>query len=219
MSEEKYNATRIKELVENASSIAIVPSEVAGTDSLSAAAGLYYALTQKDKDVSLVYISEIPEECKKIINSGQITDDIYSRKLTISIDYSDTPASKLAYSNEHNVLKLVLSPISKDFDTSKVKTEIQGHDFDLIFVLGAQSPEDLGTVGSELRDSFIRAKIVNLDNTNFNTQHGDVNVIDTMAPNLSAVVFNLLSMLGILPDPKAAKALLLGMSYREPSIG
>jgi nanoRNase/pAp phosphatase (c-di-AMP/oligoRNAs hydrolase) len=217
MNEEKYNATRIKELLENATSIAIVPSEVSGADALSAAAGLYYSLSQQDKDVSLVYIADVPEICKNIITTGQITDDIYSRKLNISIDYSDTPASKLAYSNEHNILKLVLSPISKEFDTSKIKTEIKGHDFDLIFVLGAQSPEDLGTVGSELRDTFIKAKIVNLDNTNLNTQHGDVNIVDTLAPNLSAIVFKLLSMLGILPDAKASKALLLGMSYREPS--
>ncbi|HOM78152.1 hypothetical protein KBG31_00365 [Patescibacteria group bacterium] len=218
MVEEKYNISKIKELIENASSIAIVPSEVAGTDSLSAAAGLYYALNQKEKEVALVYISDIPEECKKIINPGQLTDDIYSRKLSISIDYSDTPASKLAYSNENNILRLVLSPIAKEFDTSKVKIEIQGHNFDLIFVIGAQTPEDLGNVGNELRDSFIKAKVVNLDNTNFNTQHGDVNVIDTLAPSLSAVVFNMLSLLGILPDPKAAKALLLGMSYREPAV-
>jgi nanoRNase/pAp phosphatase (c-di-AMP/oligoRNAs hydrolase) len=217
MNDEKYNISRIKELLDNASSIAIIPSEIAGTDALSAAAGFYYSLLQLEKDVSLVYIADLPEACKGIIGTGQITDDIYSRKLNISIDYSDTPASKLAYSNENNILKLVLSPISKDFDTSKIKTEIKGHDFDLIFVLGAQSPEDLGTVGSELRDAFIRAKIVNLDNTNLNIQHGDVNVIDTLAPNLSAIVFKLLSMLGILPDAKAAKALLLGMSYREPS--
>ena len=215
MNKEIYNSSRIKELIDNASSIAIIPSEIAKADALSAAVGLYYTLLQQDKNVSLVYVGEVPEECKNIVNASQITGDIYSRQLTISIDYSDTPASKLAYSNENNILKLVLSPVAKEFDTSKVKTEIQGHDFDLILTLGAQAPEDLGVVGSELRDSFIKAKIVNIDNTNLNTQHGDVNVIDTLAPNLSAVVFNLLSLLGMLPDAKSAKALLVGMTYRD----
>lgn len=214
--EEKYYAKRVGELIESSSSIAVIPSEIAKADSLLAGAGLYYALTQKEKDVSLVYMGQIPEEYQKVIGPSQITNDVYSRKLSISIDYSDTPASKLAYSNENNVLKLVLSPVSKDFDLTKIKTEIQGHNFDLIFTLGAQSPDDLGVVGSELHDSFTKAKVINIDNTNMNTQHGDINVVDTSAPNLSAMVFNLLSLSGILPDTKSAKALLLGMTYREP---
>jgi len=213
--EEKYHANRIKELIDDSSSIAVIPSEIAKADSLLAGAGLYYALTQREKDVSLVYMGQIPDEYQKVIEPGQVTNDVYSRKLSISIDYSDTPASKLAYSNENNVLKLILSPVSKDFDLTKIKTEIQGHDFDLIFTLGAQSPEDLGVVGSELHDSFAKAKIVNIDNTNMNTQYGSINVVDTSASNLSTIVFNLLSLSGILPDTKSAKALLLGMTYRE----
>ena len=216
MNDQIYETQRIKELLNSAKNIAIMPSQVAGVDAFCAGAGLYYSLLQMDKQASLVYLGTVPEECGHIVNSDQLTDDIFSRKLVISIDYSDTPASKLAYSNENNILQLVLSPVSKDFDSSKVKTKIQGYNFDLVLMVGVQSPEDLGQVHRELRDDLNMSKVVNIDNTNLNTRHGYINLIDTTASNLSSVVFKLLSKMEIVPDTKAAKALLIGMTYRDP---
>ncbi|MBD3366024.1 hypothetical protein GF360_01635 [candidate division WWE3 bacterium] len=216
MNTQEIDTGKVKNLIENAQTIAVVPSEVAGADSFSAAAGLYYTLQAAGKDVSLVYIGNIPAEAKGLIDAEKLTKDIYARQLSISIDYSDTPASKLAYSNEDNVLKLVLSPISKDFDRSKIKTRIEGNDFDLILVLGVQSPDDLGIVYKELQDDFAGADVVNIDNTSMNLLHGDVNFIDTTAANLSELVFKLLSKVGLVPNGRAAKALLVGMTYREP---
>jgi nanoRNase/pAp phosphatase (c-di-AMP/oligoRNAs hydrolase) len=216
MSDQIYNEKRIKELLDSSDTIAVAPSEIGGADSFSAAAGLYLALRNLGKNVSFIYIGNVPDECIGLLSEDQIVSDIYSRKLEIAIDYSGTPASKLAYSNEDNILKLVLSPVARDFDHSKIKTEIKGHDFDLVFTLGVQHPEDLGGVSKELKDEFFKAKIVNLDNTAMNTKHGDINVIDAFASNLSELVFKLFSNLGIVPDGKAARALLVGMSYREP---
>jgi len=214
---QNYNVDKLKEVLERAKSIAIVPSEVAGADSFSAAVGLYHALkAEEGKEISLVYVAKIPEEAKNLIKVEDITEDIFSRKLSISIDYSDTPASKLSYYNEENVLKLVLSPVSKDFDRSKIKTTVEGYNFDLVMVLGVQTPEDLGIVYKELREDFSNATIVNLDNTGLNLNHGSINVVDKSASNLSELVFKLLSQVGIVPNGKAAKALLVGMTYREP---
>ncbi len=216
MDEQNNAAEEVRQLIENAKNIAIVPSEVAGADSFTAAVGLYHTLKSQEKDVSLVYIGKIPEEAQNIIDRVDLTDDIYSRQLTISIDYSDTPASKLAYSNEDHVLHLVLAPISKDFDRSRIKTKIQGHNFDLIFSVGVQSPSDLGLVYQELQDTFAAAEIINLDNTKMNTRHGSVNIIDNSASSLSEAVFKLFSRIGMVPSGKGAKALLVGMTYREP---
>jgi len=215
--EQNHSVEKLKEVIKEAKSIAIVPSEVAGADAFSAAVGLYHALkTEKGKEVSLIYVAKTPEEAKNLIEIEDITKDIFSRKLSISIDYSDTPASKLSYSNEENVLKLVLGPVSKDFDRSKIKTTVEGHSFDLVIVLGVQTPEDLGIVYRELREDFSNATIVNLDNTGLNLNHGGINVIDKSASNLSELIFKLLSQIGIVPNGKSAKALLVGMTYREP---
>ena len=207
---------RIKELIENARSIAIMPSEVSGADAFSAAVGLYHTLKALEKNVNLVYVGEIPQETKRIINREEITKDIYSRQLKILIDYSDTPASKLSYANNDHVLELVLAPVSKEFDRSKIRTQIQGQNYDLIITLGVQTPSDLGLVYTEMHETFDSATVVNLDNTKLNTKYGDLNLVNTQASNLSEVVFNLLSKIETAPNGKAAKALLVGMSYREP---
>jgi len=212
----KNGIEKIKELIDKAENIAIVPSEVAGADSFSAAAGLYHTFKFEEKNVSLVYVGDVPNEAKGLVESEELTQDIYSRQLKISIDYSDTPASKLSYSNDNNVLQLILAPISKDFDRTRIKTNIQGYNFDLIFALGVQNPTDLGIVYKELHEDFANADIVNIDNTGLNAKHGSINVIDTSSSNLSEVVFKLLSRLGIVPKGKAARALLVGMTYREP---
>lgn len=218
MTNHNYNGEKIRELIDNAQNIAVIPSEVAGADSFCAAAGLYHALDSQEKNASLVYVAKIPEEAQNVIDPEKLTEDIYTRKLTIDIDYSDTPASKLAYSNEGNTLKLVLSPISQDFDRSRIRTNIEGYKFDLIFVMGVQTPEDLGQVYRELREEFSNATLVNLDNTGMNMNHGSINIVDRSASNLSEVVFKLLSAVGIVPDAKAAKALLTGMTYRAPKM-
>ncbi len=211
-----YNVERIKELLRSADTIAIMPSEVSGPDSYSAAAGLYHSLISSDKNATFIYKGETPAECKGLIDPDQIAKDIYSRKMEISIDYTGTPASKLAYSNEGTVLKLVLSPVSRDFDRSRIKTDIKGYDFDLIFALGAQRSDDFMNKDRDLKDEFTKARVVNLDNTDMNNRFGDINIIDTKASNLSEIVFKLLSYILMVPNGRAAKALLVGMSYREP---
>lgn len=218
MQDRTNDIERIKELIDRAQNIAILPSEVAGADSFAAAAGLYHALKAEEKNVSFVYVGRTPKEAFGIIEPEEIEEDIYARQLHISIDYSDTPASKLSYSNEGNILKLVLSPISKDFDRTRIKTDIRGYDFDLVIVLGVQKPEDLGIVYRELREDLSNSSIINIDNTQMNIKHGDVNVIDNTSKNLSELVFKLLSKIGLVPNGKAARALLVGMTYREPQV-
>ncbi len=209
-----YQEEKVRELLDSAHSIAIVPSPLARVDSFSASVGLFHALRQMEKDVSLLYVADIPDQCADIIDPSLVTSEVGVRQLVISIDYSDSPASKLAYSNDDGVLRLVLSPVSADFDLDKVKTSLVGHQFDLIIVVGAQSLDDLGAVYASLRDSFDTASVINLDIRASNTRFGQINIIDTQAVTLSAVVFKLLSSQNIVPDTSSAKALLLGLTYR-----
>jgi nanoRNase/pAp phosphatase (c-di-AMP/oligoRNAs hydrolase) len=210
------NINQISEFLQNSKDVAIIPSKISGADAFSAGVGLYYMLLSMGKQVSLVYPGKIPEVCKDLIAPEDVTSDTSYRKLLISVNYSNTPASKVQYSTDEGILKLVISPISKNFDQSKVKAGIEGFDFDLAFILGAQSTKDLGNTYTNLREEFKRAKVINIDNTNMNLKYGSVNLVDPKADNLSILIFKLASNLGSVPDAKAAKALLVGMTYREP---
>ena len=216
--EKDIDYNQIKGLINNAKDIAIIPSKVSEADAFSAGVGLYHMLSARGKSVSFVYPGSIPEVCKDLMEEEDIEIDTKDRKLMVSIDYSDTPAAKVQYSTEDNILRLVVSPVPKDFDSSRVRAGIVGFDFDVVFVLGAQRLEDLGKTLENIREELGKSTVINIDNTGMNTGFGNVNLVDVTANNLSVLVFKLISRLGLVPDVKSAKALLVGMTYREPKV-
>ncbi|MFA6981880.1 MAG: hypothetical protein WC243_02575 [Patescibacteria group bacterium] len=214
---QKYD--EIANLIEGAKHIAIVPSKISGTDAFSAAVGMYYMLLDKDKHVSFIYPGKLPELFQdfKLLDPSQIKSDTSNRSLMVSIDYSETPAASVRYSNDDNVLHLEISPIAKDFDLNRVKASVAGFDFDLAITFGLQNLEDLGYIYKNLEKEFSAAKIINIDNTGMNSKFGRINLIDPTKDNLSLLMFDLASGLGMTPDVRSAKALLIGMTYREPA--
>lgn len=208
---------KIKELIENAKNIAIMPSKVANVDAFAAAVGLYYSLKASEKHVSLIYQGKKPVECAEIIPDDEITGDVSQRELVVSLDYSNTNASKVHYypDSDHDILYITVSPVTKDFDLSRIKAEIKGFNFDLIITIGAQSLEDYGQFFKELEEEFVKSTIINIDNTGFNLKYGTVNVIDTMQSSLSLMTLTNAIEWKYLPDSKAAKAFLTGITHRK----
>ena len=204
------------DLLGNSHKIAIIPSKVSGADAFCAGVGLYHMLKEKEgKSVFFIYQGKIPNECVNLIKKEEITYNIFQRELMVSIDYSETPAASAHYSTENDVLYIKIGPVSKNFNLSKVKTELSGFDFDTIITLGVQELDDLGQTYKELSDEFSRAKIINLDNTVHNTNFGAINLIDPTVNDLSSLVFSKAFAWGLTPNSKAAKALLTGITYRE----
>lgn len=213
---ESYNTTQLLELLDKTKTVGIFPSKIAGVDAFSAAVGLYYILQETGKEVSLVYQGKFPDGCDSLIKREEVKTNVKDRTLSVSIDYADSPAGKVHYTTEDDTLTLHLSPVQKDFDLSKVKASITGYDYDLVFTVGVSELSDLGQVYDELKEDFDKSKIVNIDNTDRNTKYGYLNFVDAMAHSLSNLVFNLAYKCEFIPNEKAAKALLNGMSYYQP---
>lgn len=204
------------DLLGNSHKIAVIPSKVSGVDAFCAGVGLFYMLKEMDgKKVSFIYQGKIPDEGANLIKKEEITYNIFQRELVVSIDYSETPAASAHYSTENDILYIKISPVSKNFNRSKVKTELSGFDFDTIITLGVQELEDLGQTYNELSDEFSKAKIINLDNTAQNTNFGAINLVDTAVNDLSSLVFSKAFAWGLIPNSKAARALLTGITSRE----
>lgn len=210
---------KIKELIENATHIAVVPSKVYGTNAFCAAVGLYHMLLDKQKEVYFIHVGKVPEIANDLIKGEDITSNVSQRELLVNIDYSNTPAAKVHYSTENDVLHLIVSPVPKDYDKdARVTSKITGFDFDLILTVGVQEMEDLGQTYRELEKEFNSSKVVNLDNTNKNQKFGIINVVDTSADTLSLLVLKKTSEWGLVLNTKAAKALLTGMTYKDAKI-
>jgi len=216
MEDYKNGSKKVVELIEKAQKIAIVPSKVSGPDAFCAGVGLYYMLKEKEKNVSLVYTGRVPEGFEDLIKEEEITSDIFERNLVVSIDYSQTPAAKVHYSTENDVLSLKIGPVDKNFRLDRVRSEIKGFEFDLVFTIGASELEDFGQVYHELESEFQRAKIVNIDNTDYNSRFGSVSILDTLSDSLSLLVLQESVLWGLKVGKKAGKALLAGITHREP---
>ena len=206
-------------LIQEAKSVAIIPSKVAGADSFCAAAGLYFMLLEKNKDVYFIYPGKVPEVAENILDKTRIVSDIGQRELIIKVDYSNTPAAQAHYATDNDTLEIRLGPVSKEFELSRVKAQLTGVDFDLIIVIGAQEVTDLGSVYEKMKEDFSQVKVLNIDNTRHNQNFGTENVIDVNAYTLSTLIFSKASEWDLVPGEKAAKALLTGMTYRNGNLG
>lgn len=215
MSDYNNSQNRIKELIKSAKNIAIIPNKVAGVDAFSAGVGLYKMLKDEGKNVSFIYPGSVPEEAKQLIGDSEITKDIGVRKLMVSIDYSESNASKVYYYTENDTLYFTISPVKKDFDLSKIKSQIKGYDFDLVISIGAQVLEDFGSVSQELKESYNNTNIINIDNTEMNRRFGNINVIDNTKNSLSLLLLNIAPFWGLNIGSSAAKAFLTGISHRS----
>lgn len=220
-----YDKRQVVNLINEARDIAVIPSKTARGNSFCAAAGLFYMIKQKfedddasnDKNIRFVYSGKVPDDCVGVMDEADISADLDSRYLLVSIDYSNTPAAKAQYSHSDDTLYLKLGPVPRDFETNRVRSRVTGFDFDLIIVVGAQELEDLGPIYNNLRSEIDNAKIINMDNTNNNRRFGVVNVIDTYAENLSMLIMKEAVNLEMSLNAKAAKALLSGITSQVPS--
>lgn len=216
MTQEGKQKDKIAVLIEEANKIAVIPSKVSKMDAFGAGVALYYMLRDIEKDASFVYPGRVLEKGKELIDEEHITQDIGKRSLLVSIDYSNTDASKVNYTTEDDILYLNISPVPPDFEkNTKVRSSVVGFDFDLIFVLGAQSMDDLGSVFSNLDPNSRTSKIINLDNTEMNERFGFVNIVDNKINSVSQLLMEKVKDWELTISEKAAKALLEGIIASE----
>mgnify|MGYP001295977276 FL=1 len=214
MNSEVDKTNRIFELLKEAKEIAILPSQVSSIDAFSAAVGMYHALKEEGKNVCIIYPGSIPEEFGSV-EGIDIKPGSSQRELVVSVDYSNTNASKVSYSTEDDILRFSISAIDKDFDLSRVRAEIKGLNFDLIITIGAQSREDLGKSLEEIGGVFGGADVLNIDNSERNQRFGSINVVEPEFESISLLVMNMLIRWGLTVSSKTAEALLKGISKRK----
>lgn len=203
---------RFKELIDQHNNIAIVFNKSANSDSFSAGCGLYESLKVLDKKVSIIYAGNIPEGCEDTIEKSAILKNVAERELHVSIDYSQTPAARVHYSTENDVLHLKVKPIDKNFNLDRVTSKIIGFNFDLVIALGIRDLEDIGNVYTELKDSFLMSKIINISNSELSNNFGSVNLIDNKKDSLCNLALQILSKTDLPVTNKVAQCFLKGIT-------
>lgn len=227
---EQYDKQHLNKLIQDSQRIAILPAKTNGADSFAAGVGLYFMLKQlaeeynenqdnsNKKEVRLVYFGKHPEETSQIIKPEEVSDNISERELRIEVDYTNTPASNVSWTTDNDILVLKMGPVPQDFSLDRIRAGVVGFNFDLIIIIGAQNIQDLGTIYTNLEKELQNAYKINIDNNSNNKRYGVVNIIDPSAQTLSELIFKFAIDLKLVPNTKAAKALLKGITYREEKL-
>lgn len=204
--------TKIKDIIFNARKVAIVPSVSDGIDSFAGALGIYKMLSERGKEVTILYPNSVPEDFAGLTEGVKVNNSIGDRSLVVSIDYSGTEATKVNYTTENDVLFFYLNPVERDFDLSKVKAKVTGPDFDLFITLGVQDMADLGDFRSQLEAEMAKSKVFNIDNSSANSRFGSLYFVDSSMPKLSLLLLNKAPKWDLVIGTETAKALMTGFS-------
>ncbi|MBI4091219.1 hypothetical protein HY419_00540 [candidate division WWE3 bacterium] len=206
---------QVTDLIKEAGKIAIVPSRASGMDGLCAAVGLFRTLKSSGKETALIYPFQIPYDAGDLISKSEIAEVRGSRDLVIGIDYGGTPIEKVNYQIEGSIFKLILHPVSRDFDTKRINFSTSGFNFDLIFSIGAQKLEDHEALFREYGDEIKKSMVINIDNSGRNENYGTMNVVEPENDSLSLLVLHKLTVWNYRIDKEAAKSLLTGISLKK----
>lgn len=210
----------VRDQLLNAKNVLVALPTNLSVDSLAGGLALYLSLEQAGKKVAIVSDGTITVGNSNLFGIGQITNTLPKSggNLTITLENvvaadGTVPAlEKLDWYPEGSNLNLVFHVLpGQNFQPSQIIPHYQGGSFDLIFVLGAASLADLGTVYSLNHQAFSGVPMVNIDTSLANTQFAPTNLVDAGASSLSEIMYQVMVDLGLNVDADSSTNLLTGI--------
>lgn len=182
-------------------------------DAVCAGVSLFMALSRAGKNVSIACSSkinypgvfEIDKINSKIVSSGNT--------LVVSFPYSEGAVDKVSYQIEDGHFNLIIQPQvgAAKLNTSDVKYNYSGEDFEVLITINAPTLSGLGNVYFENKDKIDGKEIINIDRNTNNEQYGAINIVDRSST--SEIVFALLKNLKFQTDHKIASNLYNGLLF------
>lgn len=197
----------------------LLPSQVT-TDKLAAGLSLFLSLEQTGKSISIVSEGTVLVSHSNLYGVGKVKNQIPQTgggNLTITLEGVVAPdgtvpsLDKLDWFPEGANLNLVFHVLpGQKFEPKNITPKFADNSKSLIFVVGAGSLNELGSVYSVNSGIFQGAYIVNIDNNSGNSKFGTINTVDS-TPSVSEIVMALLSDLGLIINSDIASNILAGV--------
>lgn len=220
----KYDShlAEVKLQLASAQNILIALPNQLSVDKLAAGLSLMLSLKKSAKQVAIL-TAGIPlvahsnlygiGEVKNSLNAN--ADGNYILTLGNVVDSNgQVPAlAKLDWHPEGNNLNLVfhVNPGYKFEPSFVTPKSFVSTSFQLIFVLGANSLNDLASVYTQNASVFSQAKVVNIDNSADNTNFGNSNIVDQTASSISELVNQIIFELSLPTDNDIASNIVAGI--------
>lgn len=216
--------SQIQPILQSAQNILIVlPSEI-NIDKLASGLSLFLSLKQSGKNVSIVTEGIIRVGHSNLFGVGQVGSQITATKggdLTItlggvvSIDGKVPALQNLDWAPtgvEKKDLKLTFHVMAgQKFEPTFITPNFEGGEYDLIFAVGAENLNVLGSVYTNNAQIFSSSQIINIDNQENNGKFGTINIVDGATSSLSEIIGQIILGLNIPFDGDIATNILNGI--------
>lgn len=205
---------RLAALVAKFSSFSIAIPINPTVDTVSAAIGLYIALTKSNKNVTIASASDIPATLG-VTGSDKIQKNLATGgdNLIVSFPYTDGSIDKVTYNIEGTHFNLVIQPREgyDKLDPNQVKYTYSGGKVDVIIVIDAPTLNSLGELYTANQDQFKGKDIVNIDRHLTNGNFGTVNLLEKKMSSTSEIIMRMLPYLNVAMDKDVATTLYNGI--------
>ena len=184
---------RLKELIDGNQTIGIVVSANPSFDQMAAGLGLYLAIKQMNKNVSLVCPTDPTVEVSSLVGIDKVQKSFggVGGDLVVSFPYKDGEIEKVSYNVDGGKLQIVVKAGAQglSFSQSDVNFQQGGALPSLVFFIGVADLQQVGFAPAS------GVTIVNIDNKTNNTKYGDVIHVDSKFTSLSEEVADFLTLL------------------------
>lgn len=214
----------LKTILPSAKKILIAIPGGANVDQLAGSLSLYLSLVAQGKEVLVVCEDDIVVGQSHIFAIDKVQKSIPSSgggNFVITLEGVAVPNAqggsvpsldKLDYFVEGNNLNLVfkVNP-GQSFQPAKITPRYQNGSYDVIITVGASTLNHLGTIYSNNAQTFGSSHIVNIDNSQANTNFGHTNVVDPLSSSVCEIIASIMGSLNLVQDNDIATNLLSGI--------
>ena len=225
------NIQKIKDLVTQSRSIAILVGGASGLDEMASALSLFLSLRYANKQVVIACPVAPTVAISSLVGIDKVKTSFQSASsggdLVVSFPYREGEIEKVSYTIDNGFLNIVVKAgeTGLAFDERDVQYKRGGEAAgdappELMFVIGTPRLTDLGNLFNPeyLRDT----RVVNIDNKVENQGFGDIILVSPQASSVSELIADVIMGLGLELDLDIAQNLLSGISdatsnFQSPS--
>ncbi|MCF7812782.1 hypothetical protein K9M59_04310 [Candidatus Gracilibacteria bacterium] len=170
---------QIQGFLERSKKILILTPSRATIDDQCGGLALRQILEKQGKEVLLVSESEISPQLSFLSETKNFQKNLGSTgDFVISVSNKNSSVERVKYNMTEDGIDILLTPQNGNFDPSDVSFRQGSQQFDVLFVLGADSLSEVGKIFENTPDLFTRIPIVNISASPSAESFGRVNLID-----------------------------------------
>ena len=202
----------VAEVLKNSQEILVAIGKEPSLDQVAAGLGLFLCFKKLGKSVSITCPSLMVVEFSHLVGLDKITTTVGNKNLVVSFDYVQDSIEKVSYNVEGNKFNLVVQPKKggKPLDSHNVSYSYAGMEADMVFIIGAESFDDLGEIYTKNQTAFTSAYTVSI-NKILQNHFAQTNIVDAASSSLSEIAAWFLEQMGNTASGDSASNLLAGI--------